>query len=232
MSNFSNIPTVDFSWFNYEESSCYTNENKLYNNLATEAINSFGVKTYYYKTDYNTKKDRVFGEDTDRDIIRKFVVNAYFTLPDDDKIYNQFGIGFTETLMMFVTKIHFELASTMSYEGDVLLPLRFPSFIPMIGDFIKSDFDSKYYEITNVQDTEQQFLNAKHTWQITVRAFIDDKLSINPETSAVPLSSLDDIKLVSDVPDILEINNTITSAFSAIAYDDPVTHYDNPFGGW
>jgi hypothetical protein len=89
-----------------------------------------------------------------------------------------------------------------------------------------------YYEILDVGEEDEMFLQRKHTWTLTVRMAKNEHLSINPET----ITSMDDInnELVTK-EDITRINEYITSASENVLYTSGAGEdisKINPLNGW
>lgn len=143
----------------------YDNERKLYDLIVTEVYNLHGISLTYYAVTYNTNYDRIFGEDNDRRVERKFDFMAYMELPQDQKAYSIFGITSTDIVKANVSMRHFEVASTFSLDGpydDTGISGIYPSISPRAGDFVRlslneledSNRQTRMYEETpNVNDT-------------------------------------------------------------------------------
>lgn len=136
--HFSRInPTNHFNHFN----STYDNERKLYDLLLTEAYNKHGLSMTYFAITYDTSYDRIFGEDNDRRIMRKFDFQIYMEeLPSETKNFSAFGINTTDVIKGFVSKSHFAVASTYDENGpydDIGTSGTMPSIKPRAGDIVR-----------------------------------------------------------------------------------------------
>ena len=81
--DFTHLPSSQF--FNHFNNN-YNNESMLYELLMTEAFNLHGVKMNYYVTSYDTKYDKLFGEDNNRRFIRRFEFMGNLVLPATQSI--------------------------------------------------------------------------------------------------------------------------------------------------
>ena len=200
----------------------YNADRSLIGVVINEYYNKFGVCMEYYQTTYDTNYDRVFGEDNDRHYARKFDVNGYFNLPREDKIWSKFGIEGTDEVIVWVSKRHFQGAST---DPQTLKPYD----RPQIGDVIKSDYSNYFYEITEVaEDTGQYFQSNQFIWELHMRPMKDEFISTSPTLSA------SDISLVTSLDDIFNIDNTIDNEKEDILYKPTPVEKPNtdPFGNW
>lgn len=204
--------------------SCYDNEKFLYQKMVSEAFNQNGVKADYYVVDYSTNNEKIYGEDNDRHILRNFVVKVYFDLPPEIRQYNQFGMEDMDNFQMWITKTTFS-----NYSGG---------YDPKYGDFIRPHYNSVLYEIIDVIDTDEQFLNTQHTWKLTVRVWVNNMLTASNNVSAEHNPNYDDeyvelisAHLTSAGSDFLKQNDLIDDEFDDIEYK-PLDGNNNPFGDW
>lgn len=200
----------------------YNNDKALIGVILNEYYNKFGVCMEYYQTSYDTNYDRVWGEDNDRNYIRKFDVNGYFNLPKEDKIWSQFGIEGTDEVTVWISKRHFVGASI---DPQTMKPCD----RPQIGDVIKSDYSNYFYEITEVaEDTGQYFQSNQFIWELSIRPMKDEFITTSPSLSA------SDISLVTSLDDMFNIDNTVDVEKEEIIYDPKPNEKPNadPFGNW
>lgn len=225
-------------YFNHVLDPCYNNEKLMYDKLVTESFNQHGVKCIYYVVDWNTEYDRVYGEDLDRTIERKFMVMTYFMLPPEDRLISVFAIENTDNFKMWASKIHFAAASTTRVTSNKFGRTRGcePEYKPQAGDIIKSTANNVYYEILNVKDAveKNQFLQHKGVWEMDVRVYRDLHYNINPSTSAsladiTPFTDQDDYLAINDVIDTEKQDIIITSADDIANGCKPP---NDPFGNW
>ena len=219
------IPQNDF--FN-KQSDCYDGEKELYDVIEMCAWNLFGVDCSYYVVDYNTSFDPFFGEDGDRTITRTFPITASLDLPMEDDMGTRFGIEGLDSVEMFVSMMHFDYVSTLSGDTSGV----YPAYIPKEGDILKTDYNGKYYEIMNVKDTTEQFLQASHTWKFITRRYRDLNFNLSATVSG------DDIAQYVQMDDMFNITSAIDSAKTSILITsaDDINNNNlppnDPFGNW
>jgi hypothetical protein len=224
-------------FFHFQQNNSYDKERCLYDSLLSEGNNIYGTPMMYYVVSYDVSYDLLFGEDDDRRIERKFPIKAVFTLPEELEQYNPFGIQGLDNFPMNVSKKHFTQLSRNNNRSR-LFPVQnssnlsaFGPIDPKAGDLIKSEYNDVFYEIIDVGEEKEMFLQAKHSWTLTVRVFTDEMLSLSADTSA----AMTEISAVIDRNDVLSHNDYITSADDAVLYDPPSTEKDSSqsaFGGW
>jgi hypothetical protein len=113
-------------------------------------------------------------------------------------------------------------------------------YIPKYGDFLRPHYNGIMYEIIDVIDTEEQFLNTQHTWKITVRTWVNNMLTTSQNVSAEHMLTYDDVDtapisayLDEDGSDFLKQNVLINDEVDEILYEPPHTSKPNdPFAGW
>lgn len=216
MANFSDFPRIDPIWQFNHFSSAYDNERKLYDLLITEAFNNHGVCCSYYPVSINTSYDKVFGEDMSQQIERSFEVMAYFDLPRETKSFSTQGQLWVDKFHIFISKRHFAAASG--------------SYLPKIGDLIKSQYNDVYYEILSVKAEEEQFLQAKHSWDLTVRVYVDKHQTVNPATSA----DMGSLPSYVDQSDTFNIGEWLNNEKGNVLYTPGATECapKDPFNDW
>ena len=219
---YENITPMPNSYFHFQANPDYDSDKELYRNLLAEGLNIYGTPMTYYVVTFDTSYDLLFGEDNNRRIARKFPIMARFDLPKEVDAYAKFGLENLDNFEMFVSKKHFSTASKYNTDGTSLYPPEtatsatsaYSSVRPKFGDIIKGDYNDIYYEVVDVGEEEEMFLQTKHSWRFLVRIFRDDKLSLSATTSA----NMTEISAVSDIDDIFEVNDYLTSASESIIY--------------
>jgi hypothetical protein len=194
--------------------------------MVGEAFNQHGVKCDYYVVDYSLNNERIFGEDNDRHILRNFVVKVYFDLPPEVRQYTQIAMEDIDNFQMYITKNAFTKYSS--------------NYAPKYGDFIRPHYNGILYEIIDVIDTDEQFLNTQHTWKFTVRVWVNNMLTSTPNISAENNTTYDNTSvepisshLTSAGSDFLKQNDLIDEEKEAILYKPKPTEKPNdPFSGW
>jgi len=162
-------------FFNYRDSS-YDNEKLFYQKVTSEALDTNGVMCDYYVVDYSANNEKVFGEDNDKHVLRNFKVKVFYDVPPEQRQYNQIGMEDLDVFPMYVTKLAFNQYSN--------------GYVPKYGDFIKPHYNSVLYEIVDVIDTDEQFLNTQITWKLTVKVWENNMVTT---TSGVQDENLEKI---------------------------------------
>ena len=196
----------------------YEGDKELVEWLQIEAYNLFGVKIIYYEASYDKKYDRIWGEDSDRQIVNSWNLKSYFPLPKEEKIWSKFGIEGMNTFSMFVSKKVFK-----HFTND---------YIPQVGDITQTVFDDKLYEITEVKEESPMYFQSKqYTWELIVRPMkVEQEISVSPLLSATPIAKyykVDDILDIRTDTDIeLEDDNI---KYTPTPIEKPK---EDPFGNW
>jgi hypothetical protein len=200
----------------------YQNDKDLMSVMINEYYNKYGVCMEYYITTYDTNYDRIWGEDNNRCYIRNFQFMCYYNLPREDKIWTKFGIEGTDEVTIWMSKRHFQAASIdpntgISYER------------PQVGDIIKSEYSTYFYEITEVsEDIGQYFQSNQFIWELTVRTMKDEYICTAPSLSG------SDIAMVTNLNDIFNIDDNIDIEKEDIIYvpEKGEQPKNDPFGNW
>jgi hypothetical protein len=128
---------------------------------------------------------------------------AYFDLPKEAKQFSTMGQLWTDKFHIFISKRHFDSASKF---GPKQQPNFYTSgYLPKIGDVLSSKYNDVYYEILSVKEQEQQFLQHQHSWDLTVRVFVDKHISVAPSVSADVGSLIE----YTDQSDLFNIKNFV-----------------------
>jgi hypothetical protein len=221
MSNFSDFNSCSNDFFKFN-SKAYDRDKNLLSLQVNEIINLHGVCMDYYITTYDTRYDRIWGEDNDRRFERNFDFMAMYQLPREDKIWSKFGIEGTDTITMSISKRHFSAASKHPQNGS--------QHIPQIGDIIMAKYNNYVYEITEVAEDVGMYLNSKqHVWEFVVIPFKDEGIATTAETSASSISAFTD-----KPTDIFDIKNDIDVAKEEVIYKPKPSEKpsDDPFSNW
>lgn len=221
MGNFDNIPRGKNSFFNYKNSE-YDAEKSLFDLFVTEAYNKNGVCMEYYVTTYDTKYNRIFGEDNDRRLERAFDVMVMYQLPKEEKMWTKFGIEGTDNFSMWASKRHFRAASNN--------PLTEEEYIPKMGDIIRSKYNNYFYEIVEVVEEVGMWLQSKqHVWEFVVRVYKDEGIELTDETKSTTISAY-----TNKDEDVFDIKNVIDVKKNEFLYkpEDSEKGNNDPFGNW
>lgn len=227
MGNFDNFPRVNTQYFRHF-TSAYDADRKLYDLLITEAYNLHGVCCRYYPISVNTDYDKIFGEDNNRTIERMFEFMAYFDLPKEAKQFSTMGQLWTDKFHIFISKRHFDAASKFGPQGQ---PGFYTSgYLPKIGDVLCSKYNDVYYSILSVKEQEQQFLQHQHSWDLTVRVFVDNHISVAPAVSADVGSLIE----YTDQSDLFDIKNFVDLDKQQVLFSTSTESCapNDPFNDW
>ena len=218
MGNFDSFSREKNEWFNYL--TAYDNEKNLYDLMLTEGYNLHGVCLTYYVVSYDKDFNRIWGEDNNRSFERKFDVMSYFELPKEDEQWNKFGIVGLDTFQIEVSQKHFAQASKYSADGV----LSYDSYIPKAGDIVKSEYSSFFYEIVEVSQEEEMFLQGKHSWSLSVTQYKNEHISASeldfPEINVINNNDVD----------MFNIKDDIDEKKTDILFDG--IGNNSPFGNW
>ena len=228
-----NTPQVPFNSYWRDDTECKDNERFLYESLQLDEFNKFGVTWVYYPTTYNLTRDVIFKEDPNKMVVRCFSAKGMIEdIPPEQKSFKLEGIFGSDVVRAYFSKLHFDEASTYS---DIV-PSAYPSVTPLIGDYIYLGSNDIFYEVINVKDTIEQFQNRPHSYELVLRVYKDNKLTV----SAGSLTLINDRILsictsatsaTTQFNDYLAINSDVETLVSAIKYI-PKTGEKDPFGGW
>jgi hypothetical protein len=221
-------------WLRKCDGQDYENERELYRGLVTEAYNRHGICMTYYIVSYDTQYDRIWGEDNNRRFIRKFEFMAYYPLQSEEKMWTKFAIEGLDRFSLFISKDHYRVACTYGQDkvrGNIG-PNTYPIYVPKTGDIVQSMFNNYLYEVVTVKEEAMMIhLNKRYVWELVVKPFIDEHLSLDMETSASmgTVSAFVDVK-----PDILDVSQVAISAAAENAYTPKSCERPprDPFSGW
>jgi len=226
---------------------CHDKDKTLYKRLIAEAYNLHGVTMIFYVTSYDTSHDSIFGEDNNRRFIRRFKIQTMYELPREDELWTKFGIEGIDNFHMFAAKESFAAMSTTVFDvrpgafsmafassydqyfpQDTTRYEEYDEYTPKAGDILKAEYNDYYYEIVDVGEEAEMFLQGKHSWDFIVRPYKDEHLSLGAAVSATEVSG------VTDQTDILSVSADVDSEKSDILYEPPGTEEDSNdiLGGW
>lgn len=210
-----------------EETIDYNRESNLFDLLATESINLHGTNLVYYTTSYNTSRDKIFGEDNRRNVVRNFNVMAHYELPNEENMWSgMYQIEGIDNFHMTISMKHMEIASQYNSEGT---RLTYPSHRPKQGDYLRSVYNSSYmYEVVTVKQQAGQFLKRQHLWDLIVRPMRDEHLNVS-----ATISSTDSIRDFVDIEDIFSTSASVDIEKEIRLFDNSGTQTQDPlFGDW
>lgn len=229
MGNFDHLNRLPKDEFNYFHA--YENEKTLYSKLTAEMINHRGVLCEFYVVSYDTTYDRLFGEDDNRRVERKFQFMSIFELPKEEEQWSFFNIMGLDTFSIFVSKLSFNNISQMEK--------------PRVGDFVSTRYNrDMLYEITDIRDGEldNRFLQFNHLWELVVKKY--ENTHVDDENGLLPTGTADntDIFDTSMFVDLMkQSTETVPTQYPDVGKGHPNPLYDpdpdeqapnDPFGGF
>lgn len=194
-----------------------TNETDTVDSIVTDAYDTFGLKCVYYRVSEDLLRDKLYGEDQLRMIVRSWYFNGYVEqLPPNVRTYQLEGIWGEDTVQMYASIDAFNYYST--YGGvDKNTPEVYDEQPPSIGDIIYIPANDYFYRIVDVKYYEQAFGLKPHTYTFTLKVYKDNKYTI--DTSSPTLSDQNDpiYKVAPDslpsqyqIKDILATNDMVS----------------------
>lgn len=214
----------------------YNNERELYEVLQMEAFNNYGVQMVYYPV--TTSADKIFGEDNNRVIARRFEFMSYYELSPENKRLGIMGITGEDDFPIYISITHFNYVSTFDSFGTSGI---YALYTPHIGDIIFSKYNHEFYVVKMVRAEDNIFLQGKHTYTIQLELYKNKSYRYSEElkqanllgtdqmftylygsTSATSENDLFDMK---DVINLEKINILYTSASEECPPKDPFNNW-------
>jgi hypothetical protein len=241
--NFSGFSRIKNSFFKIQKE--YSNEKELYDLIMTENFNKNGVGCEYYKISFDTTANPIWGEDSSRSYERKFDFMGVFPndLPLRSRNWSMYGIEITDIYTIQISKKHFLKASTMDPSVNNKCSTNFSSFgddnntysamTPLIGDIIRNKYDGMYYEIIQVEDNQDEFLQISHEWDLTVRVFRDNHISKtnisarNGQDLSEVMDKSNDLFDLSDSVNTKKLDDIFVNPTNTSAHREPSVYVNN-----
>jgi len=212
----------------------YNNERRLFDYFLVESYNHHGVCMTYYIASYNKNYDKIWGEDNYRFFERKFNFMAFYSLPREEKMWSKFGIPGMDRFSIFSSKLHFRDASTFGFnsvKGNIGQG-TYPTYIPKMGDIIRSKYNNYLYEIVELKEEIGMYLLSKqHVWEFIVAPYKDEHISLSATTS----TSMNEISAYTNKSsDIFNISSVIDTKKVPVKYVPKSGEHPNndPFANW
>jgi hypothetical protein len=231
MAEYSAYDPMPTEWMRKCQTS-YNNERELYGILQMEHFNMWGVPMEYYATSYNTSADNLWSEDQNRTITNMWNIMTMYELPHEDNLWTKFGIEGIDQFHIYVSKMHFDAVTGGNGTYTSAFPQEFAptdSYLPKVGDILKAKYNNYFYQIVNVKQEEQMFEQYKHSWDLIVKPFTDNRLSLNNSTSATSISAV-----ANNQSDMFNIKETINTVKTTILYTSAACETTTPsvWGSW
>lgn len=190
---------IENEWWDMA-SECHASESAVFDNLTAEAIAQSGVQGFWYVVDYSLENEKIFGEDNDRTIIRKFpFMFAVDELPTDARSWSSFGIEGIDIFHIRAAKVAFLQASQMKSDG---VTVAYRPREPKVGDIVQSTHNKIFYRVLDVKDKSDSILQRAHSFDI----ILTQMEMAHHNVSDLLIDENDEILLHNDIPDILAQN--------------------------
>lgn len=201
-----------------------TNETDTVDGIVSDAYDTFGLKCVYYRVTEDLLRDKLYGEDQLRMILRSWYFNGYVEqLPPNVRSYQLQGIWGEDVVTMYASIGAFNYYST--YGGvDKNTPEVYEEQPPSIGDIIYIPANDYFYRIVDVKYYEQAFGLAPHTYTFTLKVYKDNKYTISADSPTLsnpndPIYQVapDSLPHQYQIKDILATNDMVNNS----AADNP-----------
>lgn len=118
----------------------------------------------------NNKDDRLWGEDPNVNLSDPKITKAVFEPSEETSILNMWGIVADDTMQyIIIPKSTYTRDMSSLYASTPELSGR--PVQPMVGDVIKTIFNNRNYEITDVGSEQAIFQGVKFAWELIVKPF-------------------------------------------------------------
>lgn len=183
--NISSYPWLCSTLSGYHDdcSSDYTNlvteQEAAEQDIATDdSYGKYGLKLQYYAVSHDLERDKMFGEDQLRDILRSWYFVGYCnSIPPNVRSYQLQGIWGEDTLTLYVGKGAFNYWS--KYGGpDKNTPDVYDTWVPKIDDIVYMSYNNMFYQVRDVKYWDEPFGLKSHTYTLTLKVYKDDKYTI------------------------------------------------------
>lgn len=143
-------------------------EHKLFQSTLCEVVDISGFVIEYRLL--LTKDNYLWGEDPNANLSYPSYTKVIYTPGSDSNLLDLFGLSSDETIQyMFIPKATFSRDLSMLY-NDVLgsdIAVR-----PRVGDVVKTHWNNRNYEVTNVSEDESDIFGAKtFVYAVILRPF-------------------------------------------------------------
>lgn len=184
---------------------------ELYDRIARDTFEMHAHVCMYYATSYNPDSDKIWHEDSNRQIQRVFEIRAAFELQPENEMYSVLGL---QALDKFDGHIQISSFLQWNYQSlrengvgpdlpvdehnPILYQRGYDSFnyhgyaacqiFPKPGDLVKMEAYDKLYVIEALTDADPQYQHQyrKFFWKISMQEYRDDAKSISPEVTNDP----------------------------------------------
>lgn len=146
--------------------------------ITQESYGIYGIKFQYYAISHDLERDKLWGEDQLRNILRTWYFDGYINnIPPNVRSYQLQGIWGEDILTIYCGSKAFDYFST--YGGpEKNTPKVYDVWKPKIGDVVYLHYNNMFYEIVDVKYYDEAFGLKSHTYTLTCRVYKDDKYTI------------------------------------------------------
>lgn len=191
---------IENEWWDMSNE-CHAKESAMFDCMTAESIAMSGVQGYWYIVDYSLENEKVFGEDNDRTIIRKFpFMFAVDELPTESRSWAKFGIEGLDVFHIHVAMVAFLQASQMESDGNTI---AYKQREPKAGDIVQSTHNGIFYRVLDVKGDKTDTITQRlHSYDI----ILTQLEMAHHNVSDLLIEENDEILKHNDIPDILGQN--------------------------
>ena len=203
---------IENEWWDMSNE-CHTRESLLFDSMTAESIAASGVQGYWYVVDYSLENEKLFGEDNDRTIERKFPFMFHVDqLPTDSRSWAKFGIEGLDVFHIYVAKTAFLQASQMMSDGETV---SYKQREPKVGDIVQSTHNGVFYRVLDIKDKADTILQRAHSFDI----ILSQMEMAHHNVSDLLIDENDEILQHNDIPDILGQNTAPINKMNQLHLD-------------
>jgi len=180
-------------------------EHDLFESINSEFNDIAGFPIHYYiKQDEDDDIDYLYGEDSVSGYSNEYRTKIIYEPSEETSVLNVFGFSSGD-------EISFAMITKKVFTRDVAIESGNSSISPMVGDVIRTLWNNKLYELTEVGSEQKVFQGKKMIWEFILKPYRSAEESVSENDML-----FDDSSGVDDFP---EINETTTTE-SLSAYGD------------
>jgi hypothetical protein len=187
-------------------------EHLLFESIIAEKCDIAGFKCEFYRRLSGETEDYLYGEDALESFDGPYTTKILYEPTDEAPLIDIFGLSGADTIQSAeIPKVIFERDINDVFYNNTQ-PISAADIKPNPGDVIKTLWNNKLYEITNVSSEEKIFQGMKLIWSLTMKPFRTGQSDTTEDSMmfTLPLSA--------DFPD--ENITTITRELSAYGEND------------
>lgn len=194
-------------WSMYDISD-YNQEHELFRNSVVEFNDIAGIEIDYYIRDQSLSSDYLYGERTNTSYLTAKRTKVVYEPTEEPTITGPFGINSEEMIQYaFMPKYTFSRDVSASYE-------------PRPGDVIKTIWNSRNYEVVDVDEESHIFQLKKQIWGFLLKPFRFSEESdssrgilISPDnTESTPLTGYGDNEEIEDESDTIDTYSDVDTS--------------------